>query len=63
MKLKNKTNQIMELRDSGVVIQVLPYQTIEVSKPKYDSRVFKIVNTKKRKKRKLNVMEVKDDTS
>ena len=65
MKIKNKTNSKRELMDklTGQLIQVKPYETIQIGKCLYDKNSFEIVKekiispsskanyTKKRKKR------------
>lgn len=50
MKLKNKMNDIRQLRDNGQVIEVGPKEIVEVSRPSYNPNVFEKINEKKDKK-------------
>ena len=51
MKLKNTMNDIRKLRVAGQVVEVGPLKTIEIESTKvvYDSAVFKLIETQKRK--------------
>ncbi len=51
MKLKNKMNDIRQLRVSGQIVMVGPGETVEVESAVYDDRVFEEINTKKRKEK------------
>ena len=58
MKLKNKMNDVRQLRDNGQVMEVGPKETVEVERPVFNENVFEIVNIKKSKETKtLNVVK------
>ena len=63
MKLKNTMNEIRQLRVDGQVVIVGPFETIEIKSTKvaYDSTVFKLIQTQKRKEKVEEPIKLEED--
>jgi len=52
MKLKNKMEDVRQLRVAGQIVYVQPGETIDVENARYDNGAFELVDIKKSKDKK-----------